>query len=121
MTILTSFQLFDSPYTVLSSHIADVLPPTYELTRIENKLMDGTVVVQTVGTPVEIRQVTLYCSDVEVEALNLVWANSTKVKLLWPSKYVDGYIRTEPAWAVAGYLYYQTTLTLLVDGSGGQT
>ena len=120
MTVLTSLNLFDSPYTALSSHLADV-QVGYESTRVENVLLDGTPIVQTVGSPLEIATVVLYCTDVEAEALNLIFANSTKVQVNWPSRYVTGYIRTQPSWSEAGFRYYSSTLTILVDGSGVQT
>lgn len=114
----------DGLYTIgdvlIADHVRDVLPLTSEGNRVENKMLDGSAHVQTVGTPIVVLTMSISVADTVAESIDALAAASTEVKVLWLTRWATGYIREVPQWTLDGYRYYTATIQLLVTDQGDQ-
>jgi hypothetical protein len=114
----------DGLYTIaevlIADHIRDVLPITSEANRVENKLMDGTPHVQTIGTPMEVLTLTVSAEDTVAETIDGYAAAASLVKVYWIDRWASGYIREVPTWKQDGYRYYTASMDLLIVEQGDQ-
>ena len=77
---------------------SDVLgvTPGHDGTRIEHKLLNGAIHVQTIGTAIKTATVVCLASLQEMEYLTESVHNGTPIEVDFNTRYYDGYVTGEP-------------------------
>lgn len=120
MAIVEGLYLTASPYTLLTSHVKDVLI-SEEPRLLENLLLDGSPHIQSVGTASKIASISLFATADDAEAIDTLIAAGTGLTIKYLTKYATGYIRAVPKWANAGFRYYSADMEMVVQTTGTQT
>jgi len=110
--------LYTTANTLITEHVTSVIPD-YEIQEVENRLLDGSFHVQTIGQPARTCAVDLIVtSTIAKETIDTYKAIKTPVKVTADGKYYIGTIRGLPQWTKNAPGIYQTSLVLLVTEEG---
>ena len=113
-----SSALYKIDDTLISKVIVSVIPD-YETIEVENKLLDGTIHIQTVGQPARVVNVNTVTVNTENKKLiDTCKATKTPVKVVLDDDYYIGIIRGVPSWARVKSGVFQVSLTLIVSEEG---
>ena len=95
-------QLTNLSSEVLSTRIRNLSPMEYDVIMIENKLLDGSMHLQTIGDPQAYKTFEILCNDPQVALINQAWYLGQQLKLIEDDKYYIGFI-TKPDWQRFNY------------------
>ena len=92
--------------------------PKKDTIKVENRLLDGTFHVQTIGTSADLLDVKLQAVSESVRArIDTAEATAEEVRIIFGNRYWDGIIRTSLSWEkVAGV--FNTSFEFLVIRTG---
>ena len=86
-------------------------------TKVTSKALDGTVYIQTVGTPTQTATVSVFSSMAEKDLLNSAEASGALVGVTYRDATYLGYIESELQWqTVYPGQWYNTEMVLLIEG-----
>lgn len=97
--------------TLINCIINQTLPYP-DVIKVKQRLLDGTVHNQTIGNPVQMVVVVLYCDFATMELLNTIFAISEPLKLTANGKIYTGTIAEKPAFEVITRNFYKGTFTI---------
>jgi len=104
--------------TLISRVIVSVIPD-HEVIEVENRLLDGSFHVQTIGQPTRIVNVNTVTVNTENKKLiDTYKATKTPVKIVLDDEYYVGTIRGNPQWARVKSGVFQISFVLLVSEEG---
>lgn len=109
-------ELYDANDTIITSHIASVIPG-YDTIKVINRLLSGQYHIQTIGAPARVCRIELTVAAAEKEIIDIAEAINEPVKVVG-SKYYIGTIREAPQWNRLAPDKYRTSLVLLVSDEG---
>lgn len=116
--------LFDLQENTLSKGIKSLSPILYDGIKIENKLLDGTLHIQTIGDAQRYFTFELLSNHIQVDLLNSINAQGGRVKAIIDGDYYIGYCYTED-WeritirhAQESDRYYVTSARFVIWESG---
>jgi len=110
--------LYTTTDTLITSHVTSVIPD-YEALEVENRLLDGSFHVQTIGQPARTCAVDLIVTSVTAKnSIDTYKSIKTPVKVTGDGKYYIGTIRGVPQWTKNAPGIYQTSFVLLVTEEG---
>ncbi len=95
--------------------------PAYESIKIENRLLDGSYHIQTIGIGGRILNCSLITEVEGKDLIDIYESTGAPVKAISGGKYYIGTIRNTPVWNYIGVGRYRTNLTLLVSEEGDVT
>jgi len=110
--------LYTSADVLITDRVTSVIPD-YEITEVENKLLDNSIHIQTVGSPARICDVVLVVTSVAAKNnIDAYKSLKTPVKVTADGSYYIGIIRGSPKWEKLAHSTYKTSLTLIVSEEG---
>lgn len=92
----------------VSTGIRSLSPEQYESIKIENKLLDGTTHLQTIGDPLKYRDFEILSNNIQVDQITQAEAIGSKFRLEVDNKYYIGFI-SKPDWAKFNYRHPEPT------------
>jgi len=109
--------LTNSSSVAISSYVTQVIP-SYETIKVENRCLDGTFHIQTIGTPARICTVEFICLEAGKILVDTAEGSGESLTITGASKYYTGAIRKAPDWNRVAPGLYKTTIILLVSAEG---
>ena len=110
--------LYTTSDVLITDKVTSVIPD-YEIQEVENRLLDGSFHVQTIGQPARTCAIELMVtSGAAKETIDTCKSIKTPVKVTGDGKYYIGTIRGVPQWTKNAPGIYQTSLVLLVTEEG---
>ena len=88
-------RLYDLSDNVLSKGIKSLSPILYDGIKIENKLLDGSLHIQTIGEAQRYFTFELLANHVQVDRINSINAQGGRLKVIIDGDYHIGYCYTE--------------------------
>ncbi len=86
-------------------------------TKVTAKSLDGTVHIQTIGSPTKIATISVFSSKAEMELLNEAEADGACISVTYRDVIYSGYIEGKPQWqTIHPGKWYNATITLLIEG-----
>jgi hypothetical protein len=97
--------------------------PSFESIIIENKLLNGTAHIQTIGSPIKIASARALCRFDQITNLMEAYAKGTKIFIDFEDIYFDGTIKSQPiisqySKSQRGNRIYEATFVLYVEEEG---
>lgn len=92
----------------VSTGIRSLSPEQYETIMIENKLLDGSTHIQTIGDPLKFRNFEILSNNIQVDMINQAESIGSKFRLEVDDKYYIGFI-SKPDWAKFNYRHPEPT------------
>ena len=89
--------LYDMENTLLSIGFQNMSLELNEVIMKENKLLDGTLHIQTIGEVIKSRKFKLICNEEQADLVNLSHSMGSNLKLVIDDKYYIGMIN-KPVW-----------------------
>lgn len=109
--------LTNSSSVVISSNVIRVIP-SYETIKVENRCLDGSFHVQTIGTPARICTVEFICLEAGKILVDTAEGSGESLTITGGSKYYTGIVRKSLDWSRVAPGLYKTTIVLLVNDEG---
>jgi len=90
-----------------------------EAIKVENKLLDGSFHIQTIGAPADVLNMRIFVVGEETkEKIDEAEALCSEVTVVMNGKYWTGIIRSVPSWQRRSTNVYEAEMTLLVREKG---
>jgi hypothetical protein len=110
--------LYTAAGALITERVTSVIPD-YEISEVENKLLDNSIHTQIIGTPARICKISLVVTSVSAKnSIDTYKSLKTPVKVTADGNYYMGIIRGSPEWDRLAPGVYQTNLTLIVSEEG---
>jgi len=110
--------LYTSDDVLITDRVTSVIPD-YEITEVENKLLDNSIHIQTIGNPARVCEVSLIVTSVtDKNNIDTYKSLKTPVKVTADENYYTGIIRGSPKWEKIAPATYKTSFTLIVTEEG---
>lgn len=110
--------LYTSADVLITDRVTSVIPD-YETQEVENKLLDNSIHIQTIGSPARICEVALIVTSVtDKNSIDVYKSLKTPVKVTADGNYYTGIIRGSPKWEKLAPGTYKTSFTLIVSEEG---
>jgi hypothetical protein len=90
--------LYDSDMNLLSIGFRNMSPLLIDARLIENRLLDGSLHIQTVDEGHKLRRFDLLANEEQVDIINTKYAQGAQLRLEVDDKYYIGFIR-KPEWS----------------------
>lgn len=85
-------------------------------TKVTSKALDGTIYIQTIGSPVKAATVSMFSSKEEMDRMNEAEADGAYINVAYRGVTYSGYIEGKPQWqAIHPGKWYNATITLLIE------
>jgi hypothetical protein len=115
-------RLLNASSTVLTTIITSCIP-RQESIKIENKLLNGSLTLQTIGDPFDLRDLEVIVTEASLILLNEIESTGESVTLEMDGQTYTGPIRKPPQWSVerpgvSARRLYRGTFTMIVDSEG---
>lgn len=86
-------------------------------TKVTTKSLDGTIHIQTIGSPTTVATISVFSSKEEMDLMNKAEADGACIDVTYRGVTYSGYIEGKPQWqAVHPGKWYSATITLLIEG-----
>ena len=113
-----SSALYKIDNTLISNILASVIPD-YEIIEVENRLLDGSFHIQTIGQPARIVNVnTISVNTVNKKIIDTCKSTKISLKVVIDDEYYIGIIRGNPTWTRVKSGIYQISIVLIVSEEG---
>lgn len=87
-----------------------------EQKKIVSKALDGTVYIQTIGSPIQRAEVSVFCSREEKLLMDHAEASASLIQVTYRDELYLGYIEAAPQWQTSyPGKWYSATITLLIE------
>lgn len=87
-----------------------------EQSKIVSKALDGTVYIQTIGSPVKKAEVSVFCSREEKSLMDEAEASAALIRVVYRDEIYLGHIEAAPQWQTSyPGKWYSATITLLIE------
>lgn len=84
-------KLYDLSETELSKGIKSLSPILYDVIKIENRLLDGSMHIQTIGDVHKYMTFEILANHNQVDGINLAGSQGAKLKIIIDDKYYIGF------------------------------
>ena len=112
-----SYGLFNSDDIVISERLTEVMPLP-NVYQIENRLLDGSYHIHTVGVAAKKVMVEFYINETGRNEVNEHRAEAKPLTIKYNNRYYSGLIDGDPAWNLLFPLFYRGRITLSVIAEG---
>ena len=110
--------LYTTADVLITDRVTSVIPD-YEITEVENKLLDSSIHIQTIGSPARVCDISLIVTSVtDKNTIDTYKSLKTPVKVTADGSYYIGIIRSSPKWERLAPDIYKTNFTLIVSEEG---
>ena len=110
--------LYTTDDVLITDRVTSVIPDC-EIQEVENTLLDGSLHIQTIGSPARVCDIALVVTSVAAKNnIDTYKSLKTPVKVTADGIYYTGIIRGSPKWERLAPGIYKTSLTLIVSEEG---